>query len=152
VLHDVAQAAVQNAGGTIREWRSMVARLTGSPARFHSDEFHRGMLDERVEHARRVAAAADARHNGIWQAADALAGLLDGFAPDDRLKVAHDAREGMRPDRGAEDIVRRFDGAHPVAHGVVDGIAQRARAGRDRADFGTEQLHTEDVWLLPADI
>ena len=58
----------------------------------------------------------------------------------------------MRADDRAEEIVRGFDRAHPVAHGLVDGVAERARAAGDRPDFGAQQLHAEDVGPLPADV
>ena len=41
---------------------------------------------------------------------------------------------------------------HPVAHGFVDGVAERARAARDRPHFGAQQLHAEHVRLLAANV
>ena len=110
------------------------------------------MLDERIEHAGRVAAAADAGDDHIRQPAELLARLLDRFAADDRLKIADDPRERMRADDRAEDVVRRFDARHPVAHGFVDGVAERARAAGDRPHFGAQQLHAEHVRRLAADV
>ena len=43
-------------------------------------------------------------------------------------------------------------GAHPVAEGLVRGVAQGARAAAHRADLGAQQLHAEDVGPLPADV
>ncbi len=53
-----------------------------------------------------------------------LAALLDRLAADHRLKIADDPRKRMRADDRAEDVMRRFDRAHPVAHGFVDRVAQ----------------------------
>ena len=110
------------------------------------------MFDERIEHAGRVAAAADAGDNGVGEAAELLTGLLDRFAADDGLEVADDAGEGVWADDRAEDVVRGFDTAHPVAHGFVDGVAESARAAGDGADLGAEELHAEDVRRLAADV
>ena len=78
--------------------------------------------------------------------------LLDRLAADDRLKIADDPRKRMRPDDRAENVMRRFDRAHPIAHGFVDGVAQRPRAAGDRPHFGPQQPHAEDVRPLAADI
>ena len=51
--------------------------------------------------------------------------LLARFAADDRLKIAHDPRKRMRADDRADDVVRRLDAGHPVAQGLVDGVAER---------------------------
>ena len=56
------------------------------------------------------------------------------------LEVAHHHRERVRPGDRADDVVRVLDGAHPVAHGLVDGVLQRAAAGLDRDDARAEQL------------
>ena len=58
----------------------------------------------------------------------------------------------MRADDRAEAVVGRLDRAHPVAEGLVDGVAERARAAADRPDFGAQQLHAEHVGPLPADV
>ena len=58
----------------------------------------------------------------------------------------------MRADDRAEAVVRRLDRAHPIAEGLVGGVAQGARAAADRPHFGAEQFHAEDVGPLPADV
>ena len=47
---------------------------------------------------------------------------------DDRLEVAHDRGERVRPDGRADDVVRRLDVRHPVAHRLVDGVLERLAA------------------------
>ena len=54
----------------------------------------------------------------------------------------------MRPDRGAEQVVRAVRIGHPVAQRLVDRRAQRLVAARDRHDLGAEQLHAPDVRRL----
>ena len=128
VLHHVAEAAVEHAGLAVAERGGVVAGLRAAAAGLDADELDLVVLDERIEHAGRVAAAADAGDDRIGQAAELLARLLDRFAADDRLEIADDHRERMRADDGAEDVVRRFDARHPVAHGLVDRVAERPRA------------------------
>ena len=41
---------------------------------------------------------------------------------------------------------------HPMSHGVVDGIFQGSRSALDGHDFGSEQLHAEDVQCLAFDV
>ena len=48
--------------------------------------------------------------------------------------------------------MRGFDRTHPIAEGLVDGVAQGARAAGDRPDLGPQQFHAEDVGPLPADV
>jgi hypothetical protein len=74
--------------------------------------------------------------------------LLRHLAADDALEVADDHREGVRADDGAEDVVGVLAGGHPVAHGFVGGILERARAGIDLDDAGAEHAHADDVQAL----
>ena len=46
----------------------------------------------------------------------------------------------------------RLDGAHPVAHRLVDRVAERARAALDGADLGPHEPHVADVRRLAADV
>ena len=107
VLHHVAVAAVQDAGLAVAERGGVVAGLRAAAAGFDADEGDFFVFDERIEHAGRVAAAADAGDDRVGQAAELLARLLDRFFADDRLEIADDPRERMRADDGAEDVVRR---------------------------------------------
>ena len=88
--------------------------------------------DERVEDAERVAAAADARDDGIGQAAGQRLNLLARLAADHRLKLADHQRIGMRPEHRAEQVIAVGDVRHPVAHRFVDGVLQRPAARRAR--------------------
>ena len=58
----------------------------------------------------------------------------------------------MRAGGGADAIERVGDIGHPVAQRLVHRVLQRARAGLDRAHLGAQQLHAEDVRLLPLDV
>src|SRR4051794_15633436 len=97
----------------------MIARLWAATPGLHTQQPDLRIANERKEDARGVAAAADAGDDQIGQAADLGQRLLAGFVADDRLEIAHDSRKWMRPDHGANDVVRRLDTGHPVAEGLV---------------------------------
>ena len=58
----------------------------------------------------------------------------------------------MRTGGRADDVERVVDVGDPVAQRLVHRVLERARARFDRAHFGAEQLHAEDVRLLALDI
>src|SRR4051812_21496351 len=110
------------------------------------------MFDEWVEHAGRVAAAADASDDRIRQASELFARLFNRFAANHRLEVANDAWKRMRADDRAENVVSGCNTCHPITHRFIDRVAQRARAARDWPNFGAKQLHAEHVRRLTANI
>ena len=65
------------------------------------------------------------------------------------MEVAHHRRIGMRAQHAAQQVVRGANVGHPVAHGFVDGVLQRARARLHAAHLRAQQPHAEDVQLLP---
>src|SRR5260370_11922422 len=109
VLQDVAEAAVQYAGLAVADSRRVIARAAAPSAGFDSDQFYAGLRDERVEHARRVAAAADASHDDIRQPAHLFMALPFGFLANHRLKIADHDRERMRADHAAANVLRIAD-------------------------------------------
>ena len=58
----------------------------------------------------------------------------------------------MRAEHAAEQVMRGADVGDPVAHGLVDGVFQGARAGIDAAHLGAQQPHAEDVQFLAAHV
>ncbi len=79
-----------------------------------------------------------------------LEALAPCLAADDRLEIAHERRERVRPGGRAEAVVRRGDGGHPVAHRLVDGVLEGPLAGVDADDPGPQGLHAVDVEALAA--
>ncbi len=74
----------------------MVAARQAVPGGLHPHEAHR-ILDKGMEQAHGVAAAADAGHQALGQAAGNLSYLRPGLFADDRLEVPDDHGVGMRP-------------------------------------------------------
>ena len=116
--------------------------------RLDAVELHVGVVEERVEHADRVGAAADAGDDGIRKASGLFEELLARLFADDLLEVAHHRGERMRSRGRAEDVVGVLDARDPVAVGVVDRVLERARAGLHRDHLGAEQPHAGDVERL----
>ena len=54
----------------------------------------------------------------------------------------------MRPDHAADDVMRRRHRRHPIAHRLVNRVAQSAAAGADAYHLCPQRLHFEDVELL----
>src|SRR5215469_2729891 len=93
-------------------------------------------------------ATANAGENSFRQLALRLKNLPPGLFADDAVEVADHGGIRMRAEDAAEQIVGGADVGDPVAHGLVDGVFEGARAGVNGADFGSEEPHAEDVELL----
>ncbi len=65
---------------------------------------------------------------------------------------AHDRRVRMRPDAGADEVVRRLDVRDPVANRLARRLLQRARTELDRLHLGPEEPHALDVGMLSAHV
>ena len=113
-----------------------------------ADQAHALVLDEVVERADGVRAAADTCHHDVREFALLFEHLLLDLLGDDRLEIAHDGRERVRAHARAEAVMRIIDAARPLAKGCRAGILERARAGRNRDDLRAEQAHAVHVERL----
>ena len=129
VLQHERARALQHAGDAAREARGVTARRDRLAAGLDADQPHLRVVDERIEDADRVAAAADARDHRVRQAPGLLEDLRARLAADHRLELAHHQRIRMRAERRPEQVVRVARRRHPVAHRLVDRVLQRAAAG-----------------------
>ena len=148
VLQDEGLRAVQHAGATAFDGCRVPRRVHAVAGRLDAVELDVGVVEEGVEHADRVRAAADARHDGVRKATDLLQELRPGLFADHLLEVAHHGGERMRSRGRAEDVVGRLDRGDPVAVGVVDRVLEGARARADGDHLGAEQAHAGDVERL----
>ena len=122
------------------------------PGGLDAEHRDRGIVEEGVEQAHGIGAAADRGDQRIRQPALGLLHLRLGLLADHRLEVAHHHRIGVRAGDGADAVVGVLDIGDPVAQRLVHRILQRRGAGGDRDHLGAEQLHAEDVGLLPLDV
>ena len=122
------------------------------PAASTPTMLHGLVVQEGIEQAHGVGAAADAGDQGIRQAALELLQLLAHFVADDRLEVSHHGGIGVRARRRADDIEGVLDVGHPVAQRLVHGVLQVPRAAFHRHHLGAQQFHAEDVGRLALDV
>ena len=115
-------------------------------------DFDALVVEEGVEQAHGIGAAADAGDERIRQPAFGGHHLLAGLAADHRLEVAHHHRIGVRPGDGADAVEGVIDIGDPVAQRLVHGVLEGLGAGLHRPHLGAEQLHAKHVRLLPRDV
>ena len=139
VLQHVRVSSLQHAGRAAAETGGVIAQFFAAPSGFDADQFDFLVLDELVENSDGVRAAADAGDDRVGQFAFGFQNLRAGFASDDAVKIAHHGGIRMRAQHAAEQVMRGADVGDPVAHGFVDGVFERARAGIDAAHFGAQQ-------------
>ena len=143
---------MQHAGAAGRDRGGVPTGLDPVAAGLEADQAHVGVVEERVEDADRVRAAADARRDDVGQATDQVEHLLARLHADDALQVPDHPGERVRPGDGAEHVVGGLDVGDPVAQGLVDRVLERARSRRDGDDLGAQQAHPRDVEGLPAGV
>ena len=145
VLQQVGAVAVQHAGSAAGEAGGVLVGIEAAAGGLDTHQAHVGIVQEGVEQAHGVGPAADRGDGDGGEAALGGQHLGAGFGADDGLEVAHHGRVGMGAGDGADEVVGVVHIGDPVAHGVVHRVLQRASAGADGHDFGTQQFHAEHV-------
>ena len=141
---------MQHAGLAERDGGGVAAGFDAVAAGLEAVDLDRGIVQEAVEDADRVGAAADAGADGVGQAAGLLQDLGAGLLADDLVEVADHGRERVRPGGGAQQVVRVVHVGDPVAERLVDGVLERLGTVGHRDDGGSEELHPGHVEGLPA--
>ena len=130
----------------------MLSGLETVAGRLDADDAHLRVVQEGVEQAHGVGAAADAGDQAVGHAALGLDHLLARLVSDHRLEVAHHGGIGMGPGHRADDVEGRLDVGHPVAQRLVHGVLEGAGPAGYRSHLGAQQLHAEDVGRLALDV
>src|SRR2546425_7706927 len=131
VLEEIRHGPVEDADRARGEARRMLAALDAEPARLDPDHLDLLVLEERREHADRVAAPAYARDEVVRELTFGLEDLFARLAAYDGLEVPDHHGVRVRAQDRAEDVVRGADVGRPVPHGLADGVLQRAASGLD---------------------
>ncbi len=147
VLEHIRVGALEHARAGGEEPRGVVAENLAAAAGLDPAQGDARVGEEGVEDADGVGAAAHTGDHHVGQAALGGEHLLAGLAADHTLEVAHHGRVGVGAKGRAEQVVALGVG-HPVAHRLVDGVFERARATVDPAHLGAEQAHAEDIGPL----
>ncbi len=145
VLEDEAAGALEDADGAALEAGGVLFGEDPLAAGFDADHADGGVLEEGVEEADGVGAAADAGDEEVWEALFAFEDLAAGLVADHPLEVTDHDGVGVGAIGGAEDVVSGADMGDPVAHGLVDGFLEGLLAGLDGDDLRAEHFHAEDV-------
>src|SRR5262245_53177444 len=105
ILQEIGARTVEHADLAGAERSGVGAGLDAVPGRFNADQAYLGVVQERVEYADGVAAAAHTGDHVVRQTAELFEALGARLAPDDRLEVAYQARVGVGADRAADQVV-----------------------------------------------
>ena len=103
-LEQIGLVAVQDARQTAIERGGVLPGFDAVACGFDPDQADSLILNKGMEQADRVRPAANARHDGVRQAALALLDLLARLAADDGLKITDEFRVGMRARGGANAV------------------------------------------------
>src|SRR5690606_29322629 len=128
------------------------ARVQAFAGGLDADQLDGFVLDVGMEDADGIRPATHRGDHIVGLAACVARHLFAAFAADDGLEVAHHAGIGIRAGHGADDVEGVLDIGDPVAHGLVQGVLQGARARFDGHHRGAQQLHAVDVGRLSADV
>ena len=120
--------------------------------RFDADHRHTGIVEKRVEQPHRVRAATDAGDQVSGRRPSASSIWLRVSSPITDLEIAHHRRIGMRAGDRADHVKRVLDIGDPVAQRLVHRVLQGRGPECTGTHLGAEQLHAEDVGLLPLDV
>src|SRR4030088_45681 len=128
ILQQVGVGSLQHARRTAVKTGGMFAQTLAAPAGLDADELHPLFLEELMEDANRIRAAANAGDNRARQFAFGFEDLHARFAADDFVKIANHRRVRMSAQNAAEKIMSRTNVGYPIAHRLVDRVFQGTRA------------------------
>src|SRR5579862_6369018 len=109
----------------------MLARLqirTTGTTGFDTDQSYVGCVCEGIKYTDGIASTADTGDDHIGQPTLLRKYLLACFIANHRLKVAHDARIGMRSDCGTDQVESCLHIRYPVPNSLIDSIFQGTAA------------------------
>src|ERR1022692_2103912 len=152
ILQQIGKGSLQHARRTAVKAGGMFSQLFAASTGFDADELHSLVFDEIVEDANRIRAAADAGDNRVRQFALSFNDLRARLAANDFVKIAHHRWIWMSAEHAAKKIMRGANVGYPIAHGLVDGIFQRARTRIHAANLRAQQPHTKNVEFLSSHV
>ena len=155
IIHEqIGAVAMEHAGASAGDGGG-VARLGFQTvaSSFNANDVDIFVVEEGMEQAHGVGAAADGCHKRVRQASFALQHLRLGFLADDRLEIAHHLRIRVRASNGADAVEGVFDIGDPIPQRFIEVRPSRC-ANRDLAGTTSapSNFHAEHVGLLAFDI
>src|SRR5450759_5268487 len=95
---------MQHAGDSPGDRRCVPARLDAVAARFQAEQANVRVIEERMEDADRVRAAADAGCDDVGQPPGQVEDLVSRLTADDRVEVTDHGGERVRSRHRAEEV------------------------------------------------
>ena len=145
VLEDHASRSMEYARAAVFQRCRVLAGSFTSPPGFNTMKLNVHIFDEGIEHSGSVGSAADARDDGIREAAELIHALGSCFPPDDGLEGTNHCGEGVGAYDRSDDVVGVFDGSHPVTKGCIRRILQCPGPIFHDDDIRTEEPHPEYI-------
>src|SRR5262249_12756743 len=99
ILEHIRSGALEYAEPPAAEAGGVLAEGHAAPARLHAAQIDLLVLQEAVEDADRVRAAADTGDHHIGQPSGRIEDLRAGLTADHALEIAHHGRVGVRAER-----------------------------------------------------
>ena len=152
VLEYQSTGAMEHPHGRLGRAAGVSPGSDAEPPGFDSHLAHRRLVEERMEQADRVAAAAHARHQDVGEPSHGAGELRARLDPDHALEVTNQGGKRVRPEHRAQHVVGVVDARHPVAQRLVDRVLEGTASRLHLAHLGAEQLHALDVQMLAARI
>src|SRR5699024_2667075 len=115
ILQQVHLRTVQHADTSFGNRGRIFIGIKTFAGSFHADQLHIRIFDEWIEHAHRIAAAADTCNVRYWQTRFHLCELLSCCTAVDTLEDSHNLRVQMRSEYGTENVMRIIHISNPVA-------------------------------------
>ena len=126
----------------------MFAGIQSFACGLHADQARVFVRNVGIENPHRIRATAHARDHGIGLAAHVFGHLRDALLADDRLKITHHHRIGMRSGDSADDVERVVHVRHPIAQRFVQRVFERFRSALHRHDSRAQKFHAINVLRL----
>src|SRR5437868_863460 len=126
----------------------MLSQIGTTPAGFNSNQLHLLVGKEFIEDPHRIRASSDTSNHSIREPACLLQDLLASFTADAAMKIAHHYRIWVSSEDRSEQVMRGANIGDPIAHGLVNGIFERAGTRIHWPHFSPKQTHAKDVQLL----
>src|SRR3972149_4454080 len=149
VVQEVCLVAVEHAYGAAVDRSGVPAGPYAFAARLDARHLDSPVIEEGVEEAHGVRAAANARNEQLREPSGQALYLLPRLCAYDRLEVPHKHGVGVRAGDRAYYVECVVYVRHPVAERLVHGVLQGLRSRGDGVDPCSEELHPEDVRELP---
>src|SRR5258708_29270055 len=130
----------------------MFARIHTTASGLYPNQLYLGHISEGIEHANGIAATANTGDYHIRHTPCLRLDLHASLAPNNRLKVTHDAWIGVWSHRRADQVESCFHVGDPITNALVNGVLERAAAAGNRTYLCSQQFHAENIERLALNV